>query len=208
MPRVEKTLWSYLSPEAASSRKFPYLPSKPLHTTSALVGKEYMAAGQVGLQTCGTLCRCYRHTRLICLRTMSSDDISELRRTADLALQGDRPRYWAIYGSSGGSKEKFMVDPVRHQREGQGRLCLLASLATLSIPSSTGTRRPVKKRQCFSSSCLTALQLRRTHTERLRSQRQTSGPFFRLGRPRSKSLDVHGPGLMGAAPSGEERCTP
>ncbi len=75
MPRVEKMLWSYLSPEAASSRKFAYLPSKPLRTTSALVGKEYMAAGQVGLQACGTLCRCYRHTRLICLRTMSSDDI-------------------------------------------------------------------------------------------------------------------------------------
>ncbi len=52
--------------------------------------------------------------------TMSSDDITELRLIADLALhanQGDCPHYWAVYGSSGGSGETFMVDPVRPQRE-------------------------------------------------------------------------------------------
>ncbi len=38
---------------------------------------------------------------------------------------------------------------------------LLACSATPSSPSSTGTRRPVNKRQHFSGSCLSALQLRR-----------------------------------------------
>ncbi|KAL0158536.1 hypothetical protein M9458_046612, partial [Cirrhinus mrigala] len=46
MPRVEQT--SYLSPGVASSLKAPTLPSKPLHATSVLVGKEYIAAGQDG----------------------------------------------------------------------------------------------------------------------------------------------------------------
>lgn len=38
----------YLSPGSASSLKAPKLPTKPLTTTSALVGKAYMAAGQAG----------------------------------------------------------------------------------------------------------------------------------------------------------------
>ncbi len=37
-----------VSPIAASSLKAPSLPSKPLQTTSALVGKGYAAAGQAG----------------------------------------------------------------------------------------------------------------------------------------------------------------
>ncbi|KAL0199682.1 hypothetical protein M9458_002869, partial [Cirrhinus mrigala] len=45
MPRVELTLASYLSPGAASFLKAPTLPSKPLRTTSALVGKGYTAEG-------------------------------------------------------------------------------------------------------------------------------------------------------------------
>ncbi len=48
MPQVEQTLASYLSPDAASSLKAPTLPSKPLRTSSALVGKGYEAAGQAG----------------------------------------------------------------------------------------------------------------------------------------------------------------
>ncbi len=48
MPRVEQTLASYLSPDAASSLKAPVLHSKPLCTTSALLGKGYTAAGQAG----------------------------------------------------------------------------------------------------------------------------------------------------------------
>lgn len=48
MPLVEETLASYLSPVAASSLKDQVLPTKPLRTSSALVGKAYTAAGQAG----------------------------------------------------------------------------------------------------------------------------------------------------------------
>lgn len=48
MPRVEQSLASCLSLEAASSLKVPVLPTKPLRSTSALVGKAYTAVGQAG----------------------------------------------------------------------------------------------------------------------------------------------------------------
>ncbi len=48
IPRVEDTLAGYLSPGGASSLKAPVLPSKPLQTSSSLVGKAYTAAGQAG----------------------------------------------------------------------------------------------------------------------------------------------------------------
>ncbi len=47
MPKVEETLTSYLSPESSSSARSPVLPTKPVRTTSALVGKAYSAVGQV-----------------------------------------------------------------------------------------------------------------------------------------------------------------
>ncbi len=43
---MEETLASYISPESPSSIKSPVLPTKPVRTTSALVGKAYSAAGQ------------------------------------------------------------------------------------------------------------------------------------------------------------------
>ncbi len=46
MPKVEETLTSYLSPESSSSARSPVLPTKPVRTTSALVGKAYSAVGQ------------------------------------------------------------------------------------------------------------------------------------------------------------------
>lgn len=48
MSRVEQMLASYLSLGTASSLKALELPFKPLRTTSALVGKGYMAVGQAG----------------------------------------------------------------------------------------------------------------------------------------------------------------
>ncbi len=48
MPRVEQTLASYLSPGVASSLKAPALPTKPLHTTSALVGRGYTVSETAG----------------------------------------------------------------------------------------------------------------------------------------------------------------
>ncbi len=50
MPVVEDTLASQLSPSLAPSWKSrPLLPSKPCRTTSALIGKSYIAAGQAGM---------------------------------------------------------------------------------------------------------------------------------------------------------------
>ncbi len=46
MPKVEETLASYLSPKSSLSIKSLVLPTIPVRTTSALVGKGYSAAGQ------------------------------------------------------------------------------------------------------------------------------------------------------------------
>ncbi len=46
MPKVEETLASYLSPKSSLSIKSLVFPTKPVRTTSALVGKAYSAAGQ------------------------------------------------------------------------------------------------------------------------------------------------------------------
>ncbi len=46
MPKVEETLARYISPESSSSAKSPVLPTKPVRTISALVGKAYSAIGQ------------------------------------------------------------------------------------------------------------------------------------------------------------------
>ncbi len=48
MPRVKQTLAIYLSPDTALSLKALTLPSKPLRTSLALVGKGYAVAGQAG----------------------------------------------------------------------------------------------------------------------------------------------------------------
>ncbi|KAI2653798.1 hypothetical protein H4Q32_014146 [Labeo rohita] len=111
--RVEQTLESYLSPEAASSLKAPVLPSKPLRTTSALVGKGYLAAGQAGacLHTMAVL-QAYQVDLLKELDDsdeISRDDISELRRAADLSLHATKEAARAI-----GRSMAAMVAAERH----------------------------------------------------------------------------------------------
>ncbi len=50
MPVVEDTLASHLSPSLAPSWKScPLLPTKPCRTSSALIGKSYIVAGQAGM---------------------------------------------------------------------------------------------------------------------------------------------------------------
>ncbi len=100
MPQVEQTLACYLPPGAASSLKAPVLPSKPLRTTSALVGKGYTAAGQAGayLHTMSVL-QAYQADLLKELdegEQVSSNDIVKLRRTADLALRATKETARAI----------------------------------------------------------------------------------------------------------------
>ncbi len=97
---AQQMLAGYLSPGAASSLKAPVLPSMPLRITSALVGKGYMAAGQAGacLHTMSVL-QAYQADLLKELdegKQVSSNDILELRRTADLALRATKETARAI----------------------------------------------------------------------------------------------------------------
>ncbi|KAL0154061.1 hypothetical protein M9458_050635, partial [Cirrhinus mrigala] len=110
MPRVEQTLASYLSPGAASSLKAPTLPSKPLRTTSALVGKRYTAAGQAGacLHTMSVL-QAYQADLLKGLAKGEKVDLEELRRTADLALRTTKETAQAV-----GWSMAAMVAAERH----------------------------------------------------------------------------------------------
>ncbi|KAI2665230.1 UDP-sugar-dependent glycosyltransferase 52 [Labeo rohita] len=107
IPRVEQTLASYLSPEASSSLNAPVLPTKPLRTTSVLVGKGHSAAGQAGscLHTMAVL-QAYQADLLKELDEsdeVSKNNISELRRAADLSLPATKETARAIgrYGSYG-----------------------------------------------------------------------------------------------------------
>ncbi len=94
MPRVEQMLAGYLAPGAASSLNAPVLPTKPLRGSSALLGKGYAAAGQAGacLHTMAVL-QAYQADLLKELdegEQISSSDVGELRRTADLALRATK----------------------------------------------------------------------------------------------------------------------
>lgn len=65
MPCVEENLASYLSPGTFSSLKAPILPSKPCQTTSRLVCKSYVLAGQAnGALHTMTVLRVDLHTDL------------------------------------------------------------------------------------------------------------------------------------------------
>ncbi len=84
----------------ASSLKAPTLPTKPLRTWSALVGKGYAAAGQAGscLHTMAVL-QAYQADLLKEFdegEGFSADDICELRRTADLSLRATKETTRAI----------------------------------------------------------------------------------------------------------------
>ncbi|KAI2644940.1 Transposon Ty3-G Gag-Pol polyprotein [Labeo rohita] len=113
IPRVEQTLASYLSPEVSSSLKAPVLPTKPLRTTSVLVGKGYSAAGQAGscLHTMAVL-QAYQADLLKELDDsdeISKDNISELRRAADLSFRATKETARAI-----GRSMAAMVAAERH----------------------------------------------------------------------------------------------
>ncbi len=88
MPKVEKTLASYLSPESSLSIKSPVLPTKPVRITSALAGKAYSAAGQAAA----------------CLHTMSLLQAYQAELLIDLDEgEGISPNTvyvlrWATYG--------------------------------------------------------------------------------------------------------------
>ncbi len=95
MPVTEDTLASHLSPSLAPSWKSrPLLPSKPCRTTSALIGKSYIAAGQAGmaLHTMAIL-QAYQADVLKEMDEgtgLTPEAVKELRRATDLALRATK----------------------------------------------------------------------------------------------------------------------
>ncbi|KAL0159530.1 hypothetical protein M9458_043255, partial [Cirrhinus mrigala] len=100
----------YLSPGEASSLKAPTLPSKPLRTTSALLGKGYTSAGQAGacLHTMSLL-QAYQADLLKELAEGEKVDLEELRETADLAFRATKETARAV-----GRSMAAMVAAERH----------------------------------------------------------------------------------------------
>ncbi len=95
VPRVEDTLASHLLPSLAPSWKSrPLLPTKPCRTTSALIEKSYITAGQAGmaLHTMAIL----QSFQVDVLKEMNEGDgltpeaVKELRKATDLALRATK----------------------------------------------------------------------------------------------------------------------
>ncbi|KAL0148205.1 hypothetical protein M9458_056526, partial [Cirrhinus mrigala] len=195
MPRVEQTLASYLSAGVASSLKALTLPTKLLHTTSALVGKGYSSAGiQADLLK-----------ELDEGEEIKVEDITELRRATDLSLRATKETAHAI-----GRSMAAMVAAERHLSHMKDRdrlLRLLGGSSRIRVPPPrTG---PPKKR--VSLPVLPRRGSRVLGGAQSRSQlrrRRTCGPFFRQRRLWLRSPDIRGSGLLRADPSGEERLTP
>ncbi len=108
MPVVEDTLASHLSPSLVPSWKSrPLLPTKPCRTTSALIGKSYIAAGQAGmaLHTMAIL----QAYQVDVLKEMDEgtgltpEAVKELRRATDLALRATKHTAHAVGRSMAGS---------------------------------------------------------------------------------------------------------
>ncbi len=140
MPRVEQTLASYLAPGAASSLKAPVLPTKPLRGSSALLGKGYAAAGQAGacLHTMAVL-QAYQADLLKELdegEQISSSDVGELRRTADLALRATKETARAIGRSMAGAPTTQLWFLISTTRE----VCVRAPYASWRTRSLCGPR--------------------------------------------------------------------
>ncbi len=95
MPVIEDTLASHLSPSLAPPWKSrPLLPSKQCRTTSALIGKSYIAAGQAGmaLHTMAIL-QAYQADVLKEMDEgtgLTPEAVKELRRATDLALRATK----------------------------------------------------------------------------------------------------------------------
>ncbi len=138
IPVVEDTLASHLSSSLAPSWKSrPLLPTKPFMTTSALIGKSYIAAGQAGmaLHTMAIL-QAYQADVLKEMDEgagLTPEAFKELRRATDLALRATKHTARAVGRSMDGSvaaehhlwlnlieiceKDVFLVDAPISQSE-------------------------------------------------------------------------------------------
>ncbi len=106
MPVVEDTLASHLSPYLAPSWKSrPLLPTKPCRTTSALIGKSYITAGQAGmaLHTMAIL-QAYQADvfKEMDEGTGLTEAVKELCRATDLALRATKHTARALGRSMAG----------------------------------------------------------------------------------------------------------
>ncbi len=108
IPVVEDTLASQLSPSLAPSWKSrPLLPTKPCRTTSALIVKSYIAAGQasMALHTMAIL----QAYQVDVLKEMDEgtgltpEAVKELRRATELALRATKHTAHAVGRSMAGS---------------------------------------------------------------------------------------------------------
>ncbi len=103
MPVVEDTLASHLSPSLAPSWKSrPLLPIKLCRTTSALIGKSYIAAGQAGM----AILQAYQADVLKEMDEgtgLTPEALKELRRATDLALRATKHTARAVGRSMAGS---------------------------------------------------------------------------------------------------------
>ncbi len=108
VPRVEDTLASHLLPSLEPSWKSrPLLPTKPCRTTSALIEKSYITAGQAGmaLHTMAIL----QSFQVDVLKEMDEgagltpEAVKELRKATDLALRATKHTVRAEGRSMAGS---------------------------------------------------------------------------------------------------------
>ncbi|KAI2654735.1 Lamina-associated polypeptide 2, isoform alpha [Labeo rohita] len=175
MPPVEETLASYLSMGKTSSLKTPSLPSVPLQVTSRLNGRAYAAAGQaVGALHTMAVLQAYQADLLKDLdkgQGLSPDEVTELRRTTDLALRATKQAVTAMGRSMGA-----MVVTERH---------LWVNLADLGkkergfLPDA-----PVSPSELFGASVETLV-------EKFRRAQRPSKPLFLIGpdlSPNSKGV--------------------
>jgi hypothetical protein len=108
IPAVEDTLANHLAPSSAPSWKArPLLPSKACRTTSSLIGKSYMAAGQAGmaLHTMAIL-QAYQADVLKDMdegEGLTPEAVKELRKATDLALRATKHTARAVGRSMAGS---------------------------------------------------------------------------------------------------------
>ncbi len=108
IPVAEDTLASNLSPSLAPSWKSrPFLPTKLCRTTSALIGKSYIAAGQAGmaLHTMAIL-QAYQVNVLKEMDEgtgLTPEAVKELLRATDLALRATKHTARAVGRSMAGS---------------------------------------------------------------------------------------------------------
>ncbi|KAI2647309.1 Transposon Ty3-G Gag-Pol polyprotein [Labeo rohita] len=226
MPRVEQTLASYLSPSGASSLKAPTLPSKPLRTTSALVGKGYTAAGQAGacLHTMSVL-QAHQADLLKGLAEGEKVDLEELQRTADLALRATKETARAV-----GRSMAAMVAAERHlwltlsDMKEKDRVFLLdaplqpSGLFGDAVDSVVSRYQEARKqaaafqrflpRRSLASTAAGRTETRGTLGRGPPRRGPTCGSCFSLGGPRPQSGPDARPGPPRAAPTGGERVTP